>query len=66
MPTLGWTRVTRTATSQEVASLASTPLLDSAVPTLVALETVPGRDSYTFTAGEEPPWLGQVRSRYPG
>lgn len=65
-PTLGWTRVTRTATSQEVASLASTPLLDSAVPTLVALETLSGRDSYTFRAGEEPPWRGRIRTRYPG
>ena len=65
-PTLGWTRVTRTASSQEVAALASTPLLESDVPTLVALETLPGRDSYTFRAGEQPPWLGQVRTRYPG
>jgi hypothetical protein len=65
MPTLGWSRVTRAASSQRVAALASTPLLDSDVPTLVALETLPGRDSYTFRASERPPWLGQVRSRYP-
>jgi hypothetical protein len=65
-PTLGWSRVTRSASSQQVAALASTPLLDSDVPTLVALETLPGRDSYTFAASERPPWLGWVHSRYPG
>ena len=62
-PTLGWSRVTRSVGSQQVAALASTPLLDSNVPTLVPLETLPGRDSYTFGATERPPWLGQVRSR---
>jgi hypothetical protein len=65
-PTLGWTRVTRSVSSQEIAALASTPLLDSDVPTLVALETLPGRDSYTFADDEQPPWLGRIRSRYPG
>jgi hypothetical protein len=65
-PTLGWTRVTRTASPHEVAALASTPLLDADVPTLVALETLSGRDSYTFRPGEKPPWLGKVRTRYPG
>lgn len=65
-PTLGWSRVRREVSADEVASLASTPLLDDAVPKLVALETMPGRDSYTFRRGEEPPWLGHVRSRYPG
>jgi hypothetical protein len=64
-PSLGWSRVRREASSDEVAALASTPLLDDAVPTLVALETMPGRDSYSFRRGEEPPWLGHIRSRYP-
>jgi len=62
-PSLGWSRVQRAASSEEVVALASTPLLDDAVPTLVALETMPGRDSYTFRRGEEPPWLGHVRGR---
>jgi hypothetical protein len=62
-PSLGWSRVRREASSAEVAALSSTPLLDDAVPTLVALETMPGRDSYTFRRGEEPPWLGHVRGR---
>jgi hypothetical protein len=65
-PGLGWSRVRREASSERVAALASTPLLDDAVPTLVPLETLPGRDSYRFAAGEEPPWRGRVHSRYPG
>ena len=65
-PSLGWSRVRRAASADEVTGLASTPLLDDAVPTLVALETLPGRDSYSFRSGEEPPWLGHVRSRFTG
>ena len=65
-PGLGWSRVTRQASSADVARLASTPLLDTAIPALVALETLPGRDAYEFTASEEPPWRGLVVSRYPG
>ena len=65
-PTLGWSRATREASSAEVAALASTPLPDDAVPTLVPLETLPGRESYTFAPGEEPPWRGLVRSVFPG
>src|SRR5438034_7056001 len=34
-PTLGWSRVTRRATSRDVEEMTSTPLLDSAVPRLV-------------------------------
>lgn len=65
-PHIGWSRVTRAATSAQVAALARTPLLDAAVPKLVPLETLSGRDSYVFRAGEEPPWRGGVRTRYPG
>jgi hypothetical protein len=65
-PALGWSRVRRDVSSDDVAALASTPLLDDAVPKLVPLETLPGRDSYTFAAGEEPPWRGLVHTRYPG
>src|SRR3954454_917503 len=64
-PALGWSRVRRGVSSDEVAALASTPLLDDAVPKLVPLETLPGRDSYTFAPGEEPPWRGLIRTRYP-
>ena len=56
--------VTRLATSGDVASLASTPLLDDAVPVLVALETLDGRNQYEFAAAEEPPWRWRVESVY--
>ena len=62
-PTLGWEPVVRTASSADVARLASTPLLDSDVPVLVALETLPGANHYDFVAGEEPPWRWQIDRR---
>ena len=64
-PTLGWEAVVRRVTSAEVAGLASTPLLDDAVPALVALETLDGRNQYDWPPGEEPPWRWQVDSVYP-
>ena len=64
-PGLGWERVIRTATSTQVAALAGTPLLDDAVPTLVALETLDGRNQYEFAADEEPPWRWRIESVYP-
>lgn len=65
-PTLGWSRVERTVTSAEIDALATTPLPDSDIPRLVPLETLPGRDSFQFSAAEEPPWRGLIVSRYPG
>ena len=64
-PVLGWTRVVRRISDGDVARYASTPLLDSDVPALVALETLPGRDAYEFSAGEQPPWRGRIRTVYP-
>lgn len=64
-PTLGWERVVRKAGSEEVAALAATPLLEDAVPALVPLETLAGRNHYRFAAGEEPPWRWRVESVYP-
>jgi Flp pilus assembly pilin Flp len=64
-PALGWERVTRFASSADVEALASTPLLDNAVPALVALETLDGRNQYEFVPGEEPPWRWRVQSVYP-
>jgi hypothetical protein len=61
-PTLGWERTERTASSAEVAELASTPLLDSQNPALVPLETLAGRNHYDFPPAEEPPWRWQVES----
>ena len=55
----------RRASSAEVAASASTPLLESANPRLVPLETLPGRNHYDFSGAEEPPWRWQVEGVYP-
>jgi hypothetical protein len=65
-PGIGWDRAVRAASSAEVERYASTPLLDSATPVLVPLETLYGRDHYDFPAGEEPPWRWKIQSVYPG
>lgn len=64
-PTMGWDRVTRRADRAVVAEHAGTPLLETAVPALVPLETLAGRNHYEFTRAEEPPWRWAVESRYP-
>ena len=64
-PTVGWEAVVRRASSADVATLASTPLVEDAVPTLVALETLDGRNQYDWATGEEPPWRWNVESVYP-
>jgi hypothetical protein len=65
-PTLGWERVTRRASSADVARYASTPLLETSSPRLVPLETLPGRNHYEFAPREEPPWRWQVEGTYLG
>jgi hypothetical protein len=65
-PEVGWTSVTRRASATEVADHASTPLLETATPRLVPLETLSGRNHYEFPPSEEPPWRWQVVSVYPG
>jgi hypothetical protein len=64
-PRLGWEAVRRTATAEDVAANASTPLLETDNPRLVPLETLPGRNHYEFPASEEPPWRWEVESVYP-
>jgi hypothetical protein len=64
-PSLGWERRAVTIDSADVARLAPTELLDSAVPAIVPLETLDGRNQYDFPAAEEPPWRWQVESVYP-
>ena len=61
-PTLGWERVRRIASADDVAAHAMTPLLESANPRLVALETLPGRNHFDFPPAEEPPWRWRVES----
>jgi hypothetical protein len=65
-PAIGWARVVRIADSAQVTAMASTPLLESANPRLVPLETLAGRNHYDFPAPEEPPWRWRVGSVYPG
>ena len=65
-PTLGWERVTRRATQADMEAASGTPVLLGDDPTLVPLETLPGRDHYDFPAGEQPPWQWNVSGRYPG
>jgi hypothetical protein len=64
-PGVGWDHMTRRASAADVADHASTPLLETANPRLVPLETLPGRNHYQFPPSEEPPWRWQVESVYP-
>ncbi len=63
-PTIGWEQVAQPIDTADVDRYAKTPLLDSADPVLVPLETLLGRDDARFRAGEEPPWRGEVESRW--
>lgn len=65
-PTLAWERVVRRASSADVQAAAKTPLLETDVPRLVPLETLPGRNHYEFPRAEEPPWRWRVDPVYPG
>jgi hypothetical protein len=56
----------RHAGAADIAHDASTPLLETANPRLVPLETLPGRNHYTFPAAERPPWQWLVPGTYPG
>lgn len=63
-PTIGWDVTERTLDATEIAAQARTPLPEDADPVLVPLETTLGRDDARFAAGEEPPWRGEVESRW--
>ena len=63
-PTIGWELVGKHVDRPGLAAYEGTPLLDSADPVLVPLETLLGRDDASFVAGEEPPWRDQVESRW--
>lgn len=65
-PTLGWRAVRRTATAADVEAAAGTEVRASQDPALVPLETLPGRNHYSFPAAEAPPWQWHVEARYPG
>ena len=63
-PTLGWERLRRKASAAEVAEHAMTPLLESANPRLVPLETLAGRNHVDFSPAEEPPWRWKIASAW--
>lgn len=63
-PTIGWERRTFEADPGTLDTHARTPLLESADPRLIPLETLLGRDSARFRAGERPPWQGRIESRW--
>jgi hypothetical protein len=65
-PGLGWQRIARRAGQAQVEAASGTPVLLEDDPSLVPLETLPGRDHYDFPASERPPWQWHVQSRYPG
>jgi len=64
LPTIDWELISRTAGAAEIAANARMPLLESANPALVPLETLLGRDDARFPAGEEPPWRNRIESRW--
>jgi hypothetical protein len=55
-PGLPWERIVRTGWAADIAAASSLRLNLEDDPTLVALETLPGRDHYVFPATERPPW----------
>jgi hypothetical protein len=59
-PSIGWSRQVRRASSADVEALAATPLLESANPKLVPLETLGPRNQYDWAPGEEPPWRWKI------
>ncbi len=61
-PGLGWSAERRYGSAAEVRRLAGTELLETAVPRLVALETLAGRNQIRFRRGEEPPWRWNLPS----
>jgi hypothetical protein len=65
-PGLGWERLLRRATRSDVEAASGTAVLLRDDPNLVPLETLPGRNHYSFPAGEHPPWQWQVPGLYPG
>ncbi|MDX6603434.1 MAG: hypothetical protein QOF13_2636 [Solirubrobacterales bacterium] len=65
-PGLGWSRVVRRATQDDVDAASRTAVLLEDDPMLVPLETLPGRNHYEFPVSERPPWQWQLHGLYPG
>lgn len=65
-PTLGWERIERRAGRSQIEAASGTRVLLEDDPSLVPLETLPGRNHYDFPASEQPPWQWHVSGLYPG
>ena len=57
-----WERIERTAGAAEIAAASGLRLSLDDDPALVPLETLPGRDHYSFPPVERPPWQWSLRS----
>jgi len=64
-PGLPWERIVRTAGAAEIVAASSLTLSLDDDPALVPLETLPGRDHYTFPVREQPSWRWTVPNRPP-
>jgi hypothetical protein len=62
-PGQSWEKIMRTAGAAEIEEASSIRLSLEDVPTLVPLETLPGRDHYPFPRAERPPWQWSLPSR---
>jgi len=62
-PGIGWGRIIRTAGASEIAAASRLRLSLEDDPALVPLETLPGRNHYSFPAAEEPPWRWLIPDR---
>lgn len=65
-PGLGWERIVRHADQAQIDAASHVRVLLKDDPALVPLETLPGRNHYSFPPSEEPPWRWQIHSIYPG
>ena len=59
-PLQPWEAISEVAGPARLRALGDTPLLESAVPKLVPLETLAGRNHYEFASIEEPPWRWRI------
>jgi len=60
-----WERISRSAWAADIEAAAGLRLSLEDDPALVPLETLPGRDHYSFPAVERPPWQWTMRQAPP-
>jgi hypothetical protein len=62
-PGIGWERIVREAGAAELEAASHLRLNLEDDPALVPLDTLPGRDHYSFPPAERPPWQWSLPSR---